>query len=141
MNKIIRNIVIYFLIGVGIGNLIAPVSFMLSDVGQLTVSTYVSISVISGLIGLASLALFGLNDFPLKISLPIHYFLVLGLVLFLNFYNAFFSINNLDYLVRFWFQFSIIYVLVWSLVIYTDHQKVSKINEKLRERKNSLDKD
>ncbi|MGT2712839.1 DUF3021 family protein [Streptococcus oriscaviae] len=37
-------------------------------------------------------------------------------------------------------QFLLVYVLVWAVVVFMTRQKVTKINEKLRERKHSLDK-
>ncbi len=140
MHKKIRILINSFLIGVGVGNLIAPIFYLVNQLQQLSISALISVTLLSGLIGVVSSLLFGFYDVSLKVSLPLHFLAISGIVLLMNIYNGWFDLVNLPYLGLFLLQFVCIYLLVWLVIIYMNRQKVSKINEKLRERKNSLDK-
>lgn len=73
----------------------------------------------------------------LRVLFLYHFLVVYTLYLFANRIGG--NTENFLSLVTL-IQFLLVYVLVWAVVVFMTRQKVAKINEKLRERKHSLDK-
>ena len=120
MKIIMKKAVYYFLIGIGFGSIIYSLTLIL----------------VSGCMGLVSM-IFTL-DYPAFIwRLIVHFLAVYTMYLFVNQIignsKNFLSLSILA-------QFLLVYALVWAVVVFMIRQKVAKINEKLRERKHSLDK-
>ncbi len=126
-----RKSVLVFIIGVGIGNVISFLNLWGYGFREISLSTWASISLLSGFIGLVSLV-FDIEALPFKKALPLHFVFVLGIVALMNWFNGW-KAGILS--VRFLLFFVLIYLVVWGLVAYLNHQQISKINMKLQERK------
>ena len=135
-DNIIRDMVLSTVIGIGIGTIIALISLWVADVTEVSLAKMVVIVVISGLIGLVSSLIFGINDLPAKISYPLHFIMVFGLVIAMNILNGWADGETLhNHALSVFLRFLLVYVGVWLFVTYLTHQKVSQINEKIKERK------
>lgn len=135
-DNIIKDMVLSTVIGIGIGTIIALLSLWVADVPEVSLAKMVVIVVISGLIGLVSSLIFGINDLPSKISYPLHLIMVFGLVIAMNILNGWADGETLhNHALSVFLRFLLVYVGVWLFVTYLTHQKVSQINEKIKERK------
>ena len=128
--------VYYFLIGIGFGSIIYSLTLILNNAGHQAAWQIGAVVLVSGCMGLISM-IFTL-DYPAFIwRLAVHFLAVYTLYLFANHIGG----NREDFLsLVTLLQFLGVYVLVWAVVVFMTRQKVAKINEKLRERKHSLDK-
>ena len=128
--------VYYFLIGIGFGSIIYTLTLILNNAGHQAAWQIGAVVLVSGCIGLVSM-IFSL-DYPAFVwRLVVHFLAVYTLYLFANHIGG----NREDFLSLVTLvQFLGVYVLVWAVVVFMTRQKVAKINEKLRERKHSLDK-
>ena len=128
--------VYYFLIGIGFGSMIYSLTLILNNAGHQATWQIGAVVLVSGCIGLVSM-IFSL-DYPAFVwRLVVHFLAVYTLYLFANHIGG--NTENFLSLVTL-VQFLGVYVLVWAVVVFMTRQKVAKINEKLRERKHSLDK-
>ena len=131
-----KTAVYYFLIGTGFGSIIYSLILLLNQADSQTPWQIGAVVVVSGLMGLFSM-IFILDQPAFIWRLAIHFLLLYPLYLLANHLGGnrehFFSFLTLS-------QFVLVYVLVWLVVVFLTRQKVTKINEKLRERKHSLDK-
>ena len=131
-----KTAVYYFLIGTGFGSIIYSLSLILNQTGSQTAWQIGAVVLVSGCMGLVSM-IFTL-DYPAFVwRLVVHFLKVYTLYLFANRIGG--NTENFLSLVTL-IQFLLVYVLVWAVVVFMTRQKVAKINEKLRERKHSLDK-
>ena len=131
-----KTAVYYFLIGTGFGSIIYSLSLILNQTGSQTAWQIGAVVLVSGCMGLVSM-IFTL-DYPAFIwRLVVHFLVVYTLYLFANHIGG--NTENFLSLVTL-LQFLLVYVLVWAVVVFMTRQKVAKINEKLQERKHSLDK-
>lgn len=131
-----KTAVYYFLIGTGFGSIIYSLSLILNQTGSQTAWQIGAVVLVSGCMGLVSM-IFTL-DYPAFVwRLVVHFLAVYTLYLFANRIGG--DTENFLSLVTL-IQFLLVYVLVWAVVVFMTRQKVAKINEKLRERKHSLDK-
>lgn len=131
-----KTAVYYFLIGTGFGSIIYSLSLILNQTGSQTAWQIGAVVLVSGCMGLVSM-IFTL-DYPAFVwRLVVHFLAVYTLYLFANRIGG--DTENFLSLVTL-VQFLLVYVLVWAVVVFMTRQKVAKINEKLRERKHSLDK-
>lgn len=131
-----KTAVYYFLIGTGFGSIIYSLSLILNQTGSQTAWQIGAVVLVSGCMGLVSM-IFTL-DYPAFVwRLVVHFLAVYTLYLFANRIGG--NTENFLSLVSL-VQFLLVYVLVWAVVVFMTRQKVAKINEKLRERKHSLDK-
>ena len=131
-----KTAVYYFLIGTGFGSIIYSLSLILNQTGSQTAWQIGAVVLVSGCMGLVSM-IFTL-DYPAFVwRLVVHFLAVYTLYLFANRIGG--NTENFLSLVTL-IQFLLVYVLVWAVVVFMTRQKVAKINEKLRERKHSLDK-
>ena len=131
-----KTAVYYFLIGTGFGSIIYSLSLILNQTGSQTAWQIGAVVLVSGCMGLVSM-IFTL-DYPAFVwRLVVHFLTVYTLYLFANRIGG--NTENFLSLVTL-VQFLLVYVLVWAVVVFMTRQKVAKINEKLRERKHSLDK-
>lgn len=131
-----KTAVYYFLIGTGFGSIIYSLSLILNNANSQAPWQIGMVVLVSGCMGLVSM-IFAL-DYPAFIwRLAGHFLAVYTLYLFANHIGG----NSEDFLSLVTLaQFLLVYVLVWAVVVFMTRQKVAKINEKLRERKHSLDK-
>ena len=131
-----KTAVYYFLIGTGFGSIIYSLSLILNQTGSQTAWQIGAVVLVSGCMGLVSM-IFTL-DYPAFVwRLIVHFLAVYTMYLFANHIGG--NAENFLSLVTL-VQFLLVYVLVWAVVVFMTRQKVAKINEKLRERKHSLDK-
>ena len=128
--------VYYFLIGIGFGSIIYSLTLILNNAGHQATWQIGAVVLISGCIGLVSM-IFTLDHPAFVWRLAVHFLAVYTLYLFANHIGG--NTENFLSLVTL-VQFLGVYVLVWAVVVFMTRQKVAKINEKLRERKHSLDK-
>ena len=131
-----KKAVYYFLIGIGFGSIIYSLTLILNNANSQAPWQIGMVVLVSGCMGLVSM-IFAL-DYPAFIwRLIVHFLAVYTMYLFVNQIignsKNFLSLSILA-------QFLLVYVLVWAVVVFMTRQKVAKINEKLRERKHSLDK-
>ena len=126
----------YFLIGIGFGGIIYSLNLILNNANSQAPWQIGMVVLISGCIGLVSM-IFVLEHPAFIWRLIVHFLAVYTMYLFVNQIignsKNFLSLSILA-------QFLLVYVLVWLVVVFLTRQKVAKINEKLRERKHSLDK-
>lgn len=126
----------YFLIGIGFGGIIYSLNLILNNANSQAPWQIGMVVLISGCIGLVSM-IFVLEHPAFIWRLIVHFLAVYTMYLFVNQIignsKNFLSLSILA-------QFVLVYVLVWLVVVFLTRQKVAKINEKLRERKHSLDK-
>ena len=126
----------YFLIGIGFGGIINSLNLILNNANSQAPWQIGMVVLISGCIGLVSM-IFVLEHPAFIWRLIVHFLAVYTMYLFVNQIignsKNFLSLSILA-------QFVLVYVLVWLVVVFLTRQKVAKINEKLRERKHSLDK-
>jgi hypothetical protein len=127
MRKIVRS----FLIGIGYGSIIYILSLYVQNVEIQTLSNITSVVLISGLIGVCSL-IFTTDFLNFKWQLVLHFFIVLSLIIAMNVYNGF---TGQFLTFGFLGGFVLVYLVVWSLMIYITHEKVERINKKLQQRK------
>lgn len=126
-----RLLLNYFITGVGVGNLISLLNLWAFGVTEISLWTWLTISLLSGVIGLISL-IFESENLPFKLALPLHFVLVLGVIALMNWLNGWgASVLSLPFILL----FILIYLTVWLLVLYMNRQEVSKINEQIKERK------
>ena len=131
-----KKAVYYFLIGIGFGGIIYSLTLILNNSGHQAPWQIGAVVLVSGCMGLISM-IFTL-DYPAFIwRLVVHFLVVYTLYLFANHIGG--NTENFLSLVTL-LQFLLVYVLVWAVVVFMTRQKVAKINEKLQERKHSLDK-
>ena len=136
MKIIMKKAVYYFLIGIGFGSIIYSLTLILNNANSQAPWQIGMVVLVSGCMGLVSM-IFAL-DYPAFIwRLIVHFLAVYTLYLFANRIGG--NTENFLSLVTL-IQFLLVYVLVWAVVVFMIRQKVAKINEKLRERKHSLDK-
>ena len=131
-----KKAVYYFLIGIGFGSIIYSLTLILNNANSQAPWQIGMVVLVSGCMGLVSM-IFAL-DYPAFIwRLIVHFLAVYTMYLFVNQIignsKNFLSLSILA-------QFLLVYALVWAVVVFMTRQKVAKINEKLRERKHSLDK-
>ena len=136
MKIIMKKAVYYFLIGIGFGSIIYSLTLILNNANSQAPWQIGMVVLVSGCMGLVSM-IFAL-DYPAFIwRLIVHFLAVYTMYLFVNQIignsKNFLSLSILA-------QFLLVYALVWAVVVFMIRQKVAKINEKLRERKHSLDK-
>ena len=136
MKIIMKKAVYYFLIGIGFGSIIYSLTLILNNANSQAPWQIGMVVLVSGCMGLVSM-IFAL-DYPAFIwRLIVHFLAVYTMYLFVNQIignsKNFLSLSILA-------QFLLVYALVWAVVVFMTRQKVAKINEKLRERKHSLDK-
>ena len=126
----------YFLIGIGFGGIIYSLNLILNNANSQAPWQIGMVVLISGCIGLVSM-IFVLEHPAFIWRLIVHFLAVYTMYLFVNQIignsKNFLSLSILA-------QFLLVYALVWAVVVFMTRQKVAKINEKLRERKHSLDK-
>ncbi len=126
----------YFLIGIGFGGIIYSLNLILNNANSQAPWQIGMVVLISGCIGLVSM-IFVLEHPAFIWRLIVHFLAVYTMYLFVNQIignsKNFLSLSILA-------QFLLVYALVWAVVVFMIRQKVAKINEKLRERKHSLDK-
>ena len=126
----------YFLIGIGFGGIIYSLNLILNNANSQAPWQIGMVVLISGCIGLVSM-IFVLEHPAFIWRLIVHFLAVYTMYLFVNQIignsKNFLSLSILA-------QFLLVYALVWLVVVFLTRQKVAKINEKLRERKHSLDK-
>jgi len=136
MNINLKTVILYFLIGIGFGGIIYSLALLANGAVTQTVGHIVTVVLVSGCMGLVSL-IFELEKPAFIWRLSFLFLLIYSLFLFLNW-----QVNTEVHLFSPYtlLQFIVIYLLVWLVVVYLTQQKVAKINEKLRERKESLDK-
>lgn len=128
--------VYYFLIGIGFGSIIYSLTLILNNAGHQAAWQIGAVVLVSGCMGLISM-IFTLDHPAFVWRLAVHFLAVYTLYLFANHIGG----NREDFLSLVTLvQFLGVYVLVWAVVVFMTRQKVAKINEKLRERKHSLDK-
>lgn len=127
MKKLINS----FIVGVGIGDLISCLLFASSHVGTLSLANVFSVAIFSGIIGIISYILFDWMDAPLQRKLLIHFIVVMGMIYAMYHFNDWIVGNPLIAICR----FAVIYGLIWLFVRYMTHQRISKINQKLQERR------
>lgn len=133
-----RKIATVFIFSVGLGQLIYLGEYFLNGVKTIPLSVFLWTALLSGLIGVFSTLLFDM-ECPRVLKLCLHYLGILGLVLLVNWIN-FKGLGNSVWLHRFItisfiFEFSFIYLIVWSILIAINHQRVIKINKQLFKRK------
>ncbi|MBF7094746.1 DUF3021 domain-containing protein [Streptococcus sp. HF-1907] len=127
MKKLINS----FIVGVGIGDLISCLLLASSHVGTLSLANVFSVAIFSGIIGIISYILFDWMDAPLQRKLLIHFIVVMGIIYAMYHFNDWIVGNPLIAICR----FAVIYGLIWLFVRYMIHQRISKINQKLQERR------
>ena len=128
--------VYYFLIGIGFGSIIYSLTLILNNAGHQAAWQIGAVVLVSGCMGLISM-IFTLDHPAFVWRLAVHFLAVYTLYLFANHIGG----NREDFLSLVTLvQFLGVYLLVWAVVVFMTRQKVAKINEKLRERKHSLDK-
>lgn len=135
-DNVVRDLILSMMFGVAFGNIIALIFLWINTVSVITLDKWVVVTVISGLIGLVSSLIFGINDMSAKIAFPAHFISVFGLVITMNVLNGWAARDTLvHHALTVFAQFLLVYVGVWFFVTYLTHQKVSQINEKIKERK------
>ncbi len=139
--NVIRDLILSMMFGVAVGNIIALISLWINTVSVITLDKWGVVTAISGLIGLVSSLIFRINDIPAKIAYPAHFISVFGLMITMNFLNGWADWETLhNHALSVFLQFLLIYISVWLVVVYLTHQKVSKINQKIKERKHQLNR-
>lgn len=128
MKKILK----LFLMGIGYGGIIYVSCLYVQGAETQTVSNIASVLFISGLIGLCGFV-FSIDSLTFRWQLLLHFSAVLMLVLCMNWYNG---ITTQLITWQFLASYIFIYLLVWLTVAYITHEKVERINEKLRQREN-----
>lgn len=138
--NMVRDLVLSVMFGIAFGNIIALIFLWANGVDVISLDKWVVVSIVSGLIGLVSSLIFSFNDLPAKIAYPLHFILVFGLVITMNVLNGWAGKNALlNHAFAVFLQFLLVYVGVWLSVAYLTHQKVSKINEKIKEHKAQIE--
>ncbi|SDB39219.1 Protein of unknown function [Streptococcus henryi] len=128
----LKTAILYFLIGIGFGGIINSLTLMLNGAEGQTTSQIGTVVIVSGCMGLVSL-IFELDKPAFAWRLGAHFLAVFSLVILLNrLLGITGNLFRLDVLG----QFLLIYLLVWAVVIYMTQQRVAKINEKLRQKRN-----
>ncbi|MBM7635225.1 DUF3021 domain-containing protein [Streptococcus saliviloxodontae] len=123
--KIIKS----FIIGVGIGQLFYLISIFLAGVQTQTLANMASVALLSGLMGIASLV-YDWRQLSLLRQSLFHYVLILALAMIMNLYNHWLP---LSYFSLFILEFSIIYLIIWSLLYMKTRWTITKINQTLVE--------
>ncbi|EHJ51940.1 DUF3021 domain-containing protein [Streptococcus macacae] len=130
MKKIMNAI----LSGVRTGGLVYLL-VLLFDVQKSSVSksNIISVLIMSACIGVVNL-IFESDRFSFLQLLIIHFLIILGLVSAMMIYNGW---GYLLTLFRFWFDFILIYFIIWCFVRLDIYLKTQKINRALSHRQNN----
>ncbi|MGT2666770.1 DUF3021 family protein [Streptococcus rifensis] len=138
-HKSIRDMIISILFGIAFGHIVSLISFGIYGLTSIPLIKLVVVSIVSGLIGLVSNILFGVKEIPAKVSYPLHFIAVFTLIIIMNVFNGWVDKDTFaNYALNLFLQFLIVYGVIWCIVIYLNHQKVSKINERIKQRKHEL---
>ncbi|MBM7642840.1 DUF3021 domain-containing protein [Streptococcus loxodontisalivarius] len=121
-----------YIIGVGIGQIFYISSLMLFGISSQSLSNIASTAFLSGFMGVASL-IYGVKGLsPLSRSL-LHFVMILSLATGMVIYNKWLP---LDYFLGFAFEFTVIYLLIWTLTYLLERRKINRINQTLLKTRN-----
>lgn len=126
-----RELIKSFLVGIGFGAIIYVNCLYFMGVETQTPTNIGSVILVSGVIGLVS-RIFTTDFLDFKWQLTIHFGVVFSLIVALNAYNNF---TNYLFSPLFFGIFITAYLLVWVVLIYVTREKVSRINQKITEKK------
>lgn len=127
-----KAIVKSFIYGVGIGTIISFFNYLFHGLTSISVFTLGTVGLCSGLIGVVSVVLFDLLSLEYRLSFILHYVMTLLIIIVMNMVNGW---NAYLLSLKSLINFTIIYVIVWLVEIWMNHNKVNRINEKLQARK------
>lgn len=123
----------YFITGMGIGQIFYLLILFLQGRPEQTFDNILSVSLLSGLMGLAGLVYSWEKLAPLY-QRTVHLILIFGLVVSMMTINGWFE--RVDFL-SFAIEFSVIYLLINLGIIWHERSLVQKINKKIKDNRSN----
>lgn len=123
-----RKLISYFVIGMGIGQIFYLTLLSFMGVSTQTLTNMLSVSILSGFMGLASLVYSWEKLAPLY-QRSLHILLIFGLVTVVMVFNGWFSQVHF---ISFATEFFAIYAVITLGIIWYERSYVQKINKKIQ---------
>lgn len=124
-----RKLISYFVIGMGIGQIFYLTLLSFMGVSTQTFNNMLSVSILSGFMGLASLVYSWEKLAPLY-QRSLHILLIFGLVTAMMLFNGWFlQVNFLSFAT----EFFAIYAVITLGIIWYERSYVQKINKKIQQ--------